>query len=408
MKQNLSFVDFLLYIILISVVISPVFALGAGNRNLLLIGVMSASPLIIIRCLECDKNDLFLCFFSMSIILFPMLNHPETIRWSTVMYSLMFCLNFMALARLLRHSTFSIEQYFALIKWLLYAYAIVLVIQQFCVLTGLPIFNRGNYNPAEPWKLNSLAAEPSHSARIMGLLMYCYIVIKEAILKRSYRFELDFKSDRWVWFSFFWTMFTMGSGTAFLFVFIVLSKFVRLQTILSIVLISIGIFVVANFLNISSAQRTYEITKATLTLDENTIMKTDGSAGSRIIPLIILSKIVSVFDRDDLLGHGVDQASKIRVINMKKYGHKDGVGGTLLTLWYEYGFIAFLIFTLFSFSICYNKDDKLASIIFWFFLVFMYGVNNQIVWACIILSYVNKNLKRVATNENKTCSTEYP
>ena len=39
--------------------ISPAFALGEGNRNLLLIGIMSISPLIILRFFKFDKMDLF-------------------------------------------------------------------------------------------------------------------------------------------------------------------------------------------------------------------------------------------------------------------------------------------------------------------------------------------------------------
>lgn len=150
---------------------APAFALGEGDRNLLLIWVMGVSPLIVIARFRFDKNDVLSLLFLASIIIFPLIFHPESMRWSTVLYSWMFGLTFIAYKQLLQLNYFTIEPYLKLLKALLLAYFAVLLIQQFCVLTGLPVFNVSNYSPAEPWKLNSLAAEPSHSARIVALLM---------------------------------------------------------------------------------------------------------------------------------------------------------------------------------------------------------------------------------------------
>lgn len=389
MKEKLTFVDFWLYVMFISLAVSPAFTLGEGGRNLLLIGVMSVSPLVIIRYPEFDRNDFLLLIFVIAIILLPMLRHPETLRWSTIVYSVMFCLNFMAFSRLLRYSSFNIQQYFVLIRWLIYAYAVVLVIQQFCVLVGLPVFNLSNYDPKDPWKLNSLTSEPSNSARILGLLMYCYILVKEQIENREYKFRLDFKADKWVWISFSWTILTMGSGTAIVFMIIVLLKFLRFKALLPFFVLAGIIFGVANFKNIKSVQRTVKVVEATLSFDEHTVMKTDGSAGSRIIPLMTLPKIVTIATVDGWLGHGIDQVSKRRLMDYREFGYKDGLTGSLLTLWYEYGFVAFLLFICFCARTCLNKRD-MSTLIFLFMLVFLYGINNQIVWVCIVLLYTNK------------------
>lgn len=389
MQKDLTFVDIWLYVILISLAISPVFALGEGNRNLLLIGVMGLSPLIILKYLEFDINDLLLVLFIFAITIFPMLNQPESMRWSTVMYSVMFCLNFMAFTRLLHQSNFTIKRYLSLLKWLIHAYTITLIIQQICVLMGLPIFNLGNYNPVEPWKLNSLTTEPSHSARIIGLLMYCYIVIKEFIEKRDYQFQYDFNKDKWIWFSFLWTMLTMNSSTAFLFIAIILSKFIKNKTLIPFFILTAGVFSISSLMEFKSAERTYRVTMTTLTLDEAKVMETDGSAGARIIPLLTLSKTVTILSKDGWFGHGVDQVSKKRLMDYRNSGYTEGLSGTLLTVWYEYGFISFFIFVWFSFRTCFDRH-ALLSFVFWFMLVFLYGVNNQIVWLCLTLLYINK------------------
>jgi len=379
--------SFFLIIILVSMAISPAFALGEGNRNLFLIGVMSISPIIILRFFEFDKLDFLLLLFLTTIAIFPSLSHPETMRWSTVFYSIMFGLTFIAYKQLLRQKHFSILNYFKILKLLIYAYFIVLLIQQFCVLTGLPIFNLSNYDVTQPWKLNSLASEPSHSARIVALLMYCYITIKEKLLNRSYDLKKDSRRDKWVWIAFIYTMLTMGSGTAFLFLAIIFLKFVRFKNI--ILLFIIGIIVVSLASNFESTafNRTQNIIIATLTLDETNIIKADHSASIRIVPFLILIKMVGLSSANYWFGHGVDYVSTFLSDYMT--GVQVGItGGGLLQLWLEYGFISFCLFMLFTLKTVFIKG-KFSTILFWFLLVFVYGVNSQILWLCLILFFTN-------------------
>ena len=87
-------------------------------------------------------------------------------------------------------------------------------------------------------------------------------------------------------------------------------------------------------------------------------------------------------------GHGIDNVSTF--ISSLISGVPDDIsGGGMFQLWFEYGFVSFILFVIFSFKCTYRKEDNL-SVIFWFFLVFMYGVNSQIVWLCIILLYTNR------------------
>ena len=380
--------SFFVLLILVALAISPAIALGEGNRNLLLIGVMFIAPFIVMSHQRFYKSDIWLLLFMVSIVLAPLMNHPESMRWSTVLYSMMFGFTFIAYKQLLHGKSFSIENYQKLLKYLIYAYFVVLLIQQFCVATGLPIFNISNYVPTEPWKLNSLAAEPSHSARIVALLMYCYIVIKELIEKRGYNFRLDIKEDKWIWLAFIWTMLTMGSGTAFLFIAIVLLKFLKFRTLLPLLVISVIILFIVNTMEITAFERTFKVFMATLTLDTNAIIEADHSASLRIVPMIILAKMVDFTTLNGLFGHGVDFVSTF--IYKMIPGIPEGVsGGGLLQLWMEYGFISFVLFTLFSFTHIYSKQAPL-NIILWFMLVFLYGVNGQIVWLTIILLFTNR------------------
>ena len=380
--------SFFLVLILISLAVAPAFALGAGNRNLFLIGVMVISPFLIIIYKKLYKFDIWLVLFLISIILSPFANHPESMRWSTVMYTFMFGLTFIAYNQLLYISSFTMENYQNLLKYLIYAYSIVLLIQQFCVLTGLPIFNVSNYDPMETWKLNSLAPEPAHSAKIVTLLMYSYIVIKELIVKGKYNFRLDIEDDKWIWIAFLWTMLTMGSGTAFLFIAIILLKFIRFKNLIPLFIIFTGIVFLVNMIGINSFERTFKVFMATLSFNEDMILETDHSAAMRIVPTMIVSQMVDLTTMDGWFGHGIDHVSTF-MYKLVPGVHKGFSGGGLLTFWIEYGFVSFILFIIFSFFNTFRKGDYL-SIIFWFILIFLSGINTQLVWLTILLLYTNK------------------
>ena len=392
-KTNI--IKFWLSLLIISFATSPAFALDSSNMNLLLIGVMLISPIILfISIRSISIEDILLILFMLSIIFSPLINHPETMRWSTVIYSCMFIISFITYKHLLYKDIFRIENFEKLIRYLIYAYVIVLIIQQICVLLGLPIFNLSNYSPAEPWKLNSLTSEPSHSARIVGLLMYCYIVIKEIMLNRKYNLKNDLKVDKWIWFSFFWTMITMGSGTAFLFIFLVLSVFLSFRNLIILLLVFIILIGAITFFEITAFDRTWKVFLATLTLDTNKIIAADPSASVRIVPFIIISQLVDFTTFNDWFGYGVDYVKSIFSTYVRIGGLPEGfTGGGMFQVWLDYGLLSFLLFVYFTFSATYLKDS-IVSVFFWFLLVFMYGVNSQIVWVTIVLLFTLNYFKQ--------------
>lgn len=401
-------------VIIISLAVSPAFALGTDQKNMLLIGVMAFSPLLIFLFEnfknKFDRKDMFLILFLSSLILFQYLVNPEKIRWSTIIYTMMFGFTFIAYKQLLNRNYFTIKDYQNLLKYLIIAYAIVLLIQQFCVLTGLPIFNVSNYHPTDKWKLNTLTSEPSHSARVVGLLMYCYISVIELVMKRKYNFRLDFKNDKWVWMSFIWTMVSMGSGTAFLFIPLILLKFVRFKNIIPILILFSSIYFVTDIFGITSFDRAYKTVLATLTLNPSVIIEADHSAAFRIVPMIILAQRIGLSTLNDWFGFGIDYVSSF--LSSEVPGLPEGwTGGGLFQLWVDFGFISFLLFLIFNFFEVLKKGDYL-SYIFWFMLVFIQGINNQIVWLCIVLLFTNiyfqkiskrRNIYRLKSEYNKEC-----
>lgn len=370
--------------------ISPAFALGKDNRNLLLIGTMFISPVVVLVFSSFDRSDFVLFLFLSSILVFPFLLHPDTMRWSTVLYSIMFGLTATAYKQLLRQRFFSVFEYTKALKSIIYAYFIVLLIQQFCVLSGLPIINLSNYDNSHPWKLNSLSAEPSHSSRILGLLMYSYIIVKERVHKRAYDLRKDGGIDKWLWLAFFWTMFTTGSATSLVFILIVMIKVIRLNKSLLVgAVVFTAVFFMGNG-NFSSLNRVQQVLVQTLTFNEGKILEADHSGAMRIVPIIVVARRLGLGSMNEWFGYGIDHTATF--LSNEIPGLTEGSsGGGVFQIWMEYGFISFILFLVYSIFMIYERGRYL-NIILWFLLVFMYGVNNQMVWLCMLCLFTNKYL----------------
>ena len=373
----------LINIMIVLVAVSPAFALGEGNRNLLLIGAMCLSPYFFIRYpVIIPKVDVPLVLLCYMMIAFPFAFHSDTMRWSTVMYSCMFCMYFMAFARTFLTRKYTLADFSLLLKGLIYAYCIVLIIQQICVLFGWPIFNISNYSPKEPWKLNSLMSEPSHSARIIPVLMYIYICCEKSI-KGSWSIKQSIHEERWVWGAFLWPILSSGSSTGFIFMFIIVAKSLSIKKFFAsfaAITIIIGVLYYSENRTIVRVQK---IITATLTLNENLIIRADGSGSYRIVPTIRGAQAVGLTDLYGWFGHGIDAD----VYAIKPLPGTDSGHAGSFYLWYNYGFLVSILFWVFSFSICLIKKDP-VSILVWLLCVFAYGgLNNQIIWLTIILLY---------------------
>jgi hypothetical protein len=197
-------------------------------------------------------------------------------------------------------------------------------------------------------------------------------------------------------------MMTSNSGTAFAFLAIIFLKFLQLKNIIFIGIVSLISIFLLEYLDITAFQRTFNFALSVLTFDINTMMKVDHSASLRIAPMIVLFDQIDISSFQTWIGHGIDSTGLI----LDKYIHgipKGFTGGGSLYLIYEYGLISWILFMIFSF-ITVVKIKEPISLMFWVFLVFMYSLNSQIVWLCMLLMFTNKwfyqNNKSIQRNGN--------
>lgn len=126
--------------------------------------------------------------------------HPG-FRGISYMYSLCFVFSFLCMRKAFINGVFPKERMQKILRNVLYAYAIVLVIQQICVIVGISPINQ-TFGFENKWKLPSLAQEPSHMAIFVFFFMYSYMLISEMIMGHKYGKE-DAKKEKWVWVAYF-------------------------------------------------------------------------------------------------------------------------------------------------------------------------------------------------------------
>ena len=129
-------------------------------------------------------------------------------------------------------------------------------------------------------------------------------------------------------------------------------------------------------------------------MDYEAVLRADHSGGMRVAPMLILLERNEIFSKLGLFGNGVDSVS----LFMSDYiwGVPEGFsGGGLLSMWFELGFIPFACFILFSLKAT-DSINRPINFFIWAVMIFIAGINTQMVWLAIILLYTLKYFDQYA------------
>ena len=142
-----------------------------------------------------------------------------TSRMSTFYYTALFLIMFNLYYNLVYiNRVFSLNDFLKIVKFVIWAYAVCLVLQQVCYIVGLkymPVINLMNQPYYELFRLNSLAVEPSHAARLLTVYFYAFLKLLEYKQGSAPSISYLWQEHRWTIVAFLYTMVGIGSGTAF-------------------------------------------------------------------------------------------------------------------------------------------------------------------------------------------------
>lgn len=343
---------------LVLLCINPGYTSGEHQLNILLACAMAISPLVLLipaTRIFLPRIDIPLIGVCLLVLCLPHIFYPETVRLSTLLFTCACCFYFMMTARLLMVSHLSAETLSKTIRYTIYAFAVVLLLQQLCVLLGItPVFSNSHYyggwlyGKDWRWKLNSLTAEASHTSYTLGILMLYYTAIY-CRKHKSLNLWGCIRKDPVVWIAFLWVLFSSDNASAYVFAPLCFLPFISRRTIAPA--IGIASTVVILLMIATPVARNREFMRAqravfaTLALkDTAAIVEADNSISQRIVPSIQGARRIVKFDKATIIGHGVD--ADMRDIPKRAINTHEPPSAGMFKMWYNYGMPAALLLWL--------------------------------------------------------------
>ena len=224
-----------------------------GTISLPKVAFMCLTPfLIVMRAPVLSKAILFSVVYWVVTVAVRFL-YVSSPRMSTFYYALMFLSTFCFYYNMVYiRRVFVLEDFLKVVKLVIYAYAGCLVLQQACMLVGIrmfPLLNLMNMKYYSLFRLNSLAIEPSHAARLLTVYFYAFIKLLEFKDGIAPSIKKLWGEHRRVIIAFLYAMVAMGSGTAFVGLAILSLYFIKRQYAVYVVVFASVFYIVVPFVN---------------------------------------------------------------------------------------------------------------------------------------------------------------
>ncbi len=314
--------------------------------------------------------------------------HPESFRASTLLYLCSFLITFVTLYNLIYvKRVFTLEYFTKIVKCLIFILVVVLLVQQAFIMVGIKYFPLINLTQVLNRGIgaNSLTMEPSVTARMLGVLMYAYMECISFRQGSAFRFKQFWESEhKWVAIGFLWAMLTMGSGTVFIVLGVLSLYFIKWRNALLVVPIIAGLIYIGSEMGITQFDRAYNTVQATMTLDNQTVIETDGSASARITPILNTINNLDLTKEEHWFGYGIDAGHTMKSQRM-------------IAEITDYGFLAYIFGLILVFS-CSIRFFSIPTIMYFIGIgggtgniAYAWGV--LMLFMCVRYFYVQQNVR---------------
>lgn len=389
-----------LLMVMLCVQIVPIEGEGVSNLK---VALMALTPIIFIFRTPVVSKPLFwgivlwlTCYFCASF--------QSYMRFSTIGYFGMFIMTFIVFYNLVYQGAFSFSYFKRLLRVLIIIFAVVLILQQICMLIGVKSFwllNLENQHFLAIDKLHSLTLEPSHSARVLAVVMLGYLrcLQIENDGKRVAMKVLFSKENRVVTILFLYTMLTMGSGTAFVALGILCLYFITWRNVWYVAPILIGFLAISSLFEVKQLTRAVNTMEATMTGDQKQVLEADGSAAARILPIINTFKETDLSNTETWFGKGTSKKLSVEVQNKMLSKSK-------IPILDQYGLIATILSLILVYTCMIKRILSIETLMFAMLLGFTIG-NFYYVWGCMMIfsatRYFIINTKQTCLQTNTDC-----
>lgn len=327
-------------------------------------GFMVSIPKVVYMCLspmfllalspKCSKAVVLSILFWGVTFLLNRIQYDNQ-RLSTFYYTAMFLSVFCLFYNLVwEERCYGLDDFFQVVRMVIYAYAICLILQQLTMLAGwryFPLFNLMKRTWQSLFHLNSLAIEPSHAARVLTVYFYAFLKLTEYKAGHPISLKEIYKEYKWPFIAFLYTMLAMGSGTAMVGLAILSLYFLKKQYLVAVLTFTVIFYaLIPQILDYEPLNRAITTFEAALTMDEEEIIEADRSASDRV-NLLISFRYTNLTDIQTWFGHGIDASAMVgkRVTHMAIY---------------DFGLISYLLKLLLFFSCSLCGVFSLSTLMF--------------------------------------------
>lgn len=346
------------------------------------VGLMALAPLVFIWYVPKFTSAVFWGGLYVGYCFLTSYLHGN-MRFSTIGYLGMFVVTFIVYYNLINQQILAFNTFKKVISYLIYAFAICLLLEQVCLIVGInnfPLINLlGNMKLG---KLPSLCLEPSHTAVVMtfaylSYLRCCQVEIGEKLLFK----DLVRGEHRWVTLSFLWVMLTMGSGSAYFGLMGLAFYFVNKKNAFWLGMMIVVVMTALPYVENEQVKRVSKITSALTTGDTYRIVKADGSGASRIVPLLNTFTQLDLTKMETWFGHGTLSQS-----DSYNKAWKDLTSATyyVIPIVRQYGLIGWFISLLLVFQCCIRRVVSVETLL-WFTLGMATLGNVYFHWGIIMM-----------------------
>jgi hypothetical protein len=349
------------------------------------VGCMALAPLIYLiyervinRAVIWGSAYFFFCCASSSL--------SGEMRFSSVGYMGLFIFAFIAFYSALHMGAMTLCEFKNVIKRLIYAFFIVLVLEQLCLIVGIqncPPINllSGSYMSLN--KLPSLSLEPSHTAIILTVAYLCYLRCCELEEEIKFTIREAFNLEhRKVSIGYLWVMTTMGSASGYIGIFLISLYFVKSKLVVpAFGILLFAVISLAPLLENENLTRFSKIANATMTGDTGKIAKADGSGATRVVPLVNTFTKLDLRDSKTWFGHGtfkVNDSYHQAWKNMAKANYM------VLPIVRQYGIIGWVLSIILVYTCCIRRFLSLETIV-WFTLGLATLANVYLNWGIVMM-----------------------
>lgn len=373
-----------------------------GAMNGFLVGVMGLTAGLLVfdyfSSNRLTKMD-FLTWLLIFVLYLCANRHPERWRPSTFYYTCMFLITFLYFVRLLYQDKIDIRTYIKVLRFLIFAFTITIIIQEVCIIAGIEPINYTqnveSFFEENRIRANGLASEPSMVSSEIMILMSSYILMRQEIDGAKYDFLREFKKDKLLWLSYFWSMLSTGSTTGVLLVGMTLIPLVSRKNLFFILLfVLVGTIFVLNYQG-RAFNRATAFIPALFSMDMAKMIDADDSAAWRVVPLMLMFKYYQPFTMNGLFGSGIDYQKDLcaRWLNV---GDEFTPSGGVMASMMNYGLVPFLLLVVLMIICSYNKKNIIYTFAFTICIITS-PLNSQSLWLTLMFMAANKYFLRKST-----------